>query len=362
MVVFILSHGLCNQKILISCLPIISIISQDKNLFPLFIHYIPTLENEKLQWSWELLNSIIENDDITIEKKVEIINILLLKKLPIHALEGYSFNEEYITPLMIAIEYRLNPVVEIILKFVNPNNNYFIMKKNSILMEAIMKKSIPLIHYCMKHNADCTAVDEFGQSALCNAIDKDNISIVKLLLSYDRKKVDTIIHYNNNSSRYDSLFIYCINKNKIEMANLLKEYKPKYISDSLIQSFKMIELYPEYSLTLIKEGNINKYKLLECVIKKGRLDILKLLFEKLNYYINEQFENGITPLMIAIKFSQIKIINYLINCGADINVVNNSGENISTLNKRYNFKYNYDYYTLIDKIELNTRTKRRKIQ
>ena len=59
---------------------------------------------------------------------------------------------------------------------------------------------------------------------------------------------------------------------------------------------------------------------LHCVCVWGDIDAAKLLIDN-GIYINQQGEGGLTPLNIADEFNHFKLVNYLIDNGADESVL-----------------------------------------
>jgi len=59
--------------------------------------------------------------------------------------------------------------------------------------------------------------------------------------------------------------------------------------------------------------------------QKGYLDIVKFLVEN-GANINHQFENGYTPLHVAICEDHSSVAEYLIKNGADVGIISHKGE------------------------------------
>ncbi|OUM65800.1 hypothetical protein PIROE2DRAFT_26859, partial [Piromyces sp. E2] len=69
---------------------------------------------------------------------------------------------------------------------------------------------------------------------------------------------------------------------------------------------------------------VNNPKTVIMIIYNRSLDLLKILVAK-HLNINIMDENGNTPLVYAIKALDEQIVDYLIECGADIHSVNYEG-------------------------------------
>lgn len=78
-------------------------------------------------------------------------------------------------------------------------------------------------------------------------------------------------------------------------------------------------------LLLIKKGanvdlkNTNGRNILHIAAKKGSFELVKHLLEKNDCKIDEEDNNGLTPLVLAVIENNIEISEYLISMGADVN-------------------------------------------
>ncbi len=51
--------------------------------------------------------------------------------------------------------------------------------------------------------------------------------------------------------------------------------------------------------------------------------------------INGTDENGITPLMMAVRHNRLDVVKYLVYCGANINMKNKDGENVFDIARKH---------------------------
>ncbi len=138
------------------------------------------------------------------------------------------------------------------------------------------------------------------------------------------------------------------NDSLVEVKRLLKEHKYDLNKDVAIGTEYELDEYDEIpllfyliqnraSLEMIKllvEHGMNLHKTtkegvgaIDIAIKYHRLDVLEYCKEQGIDIVNSQRKSGLTPLMLATCFNDVKIMQYLIENGAKIEQRDNFGMN-----------------------------------
>ncbi len=143
-------------------------------------------------------------------------------------------------------------------------------------------------------------------SVLAEAIENDSVAKLKSLLreGIDIKK-PIIIGEEYDLDDYDTIspFFYAIRK---------------------YASMEMLELMLEHGVD-IEETDKDGISALDVAIKFKRKDVIEFCIDK-GFDLNvSRRKSGITPVMLAACFSDIEMMQILIDNGADINRTDNSG-------------------------------------
>jgi len=173
------------------------------------------------------------------------------------------------------------------------------MKKNFSMIKQFIdelyyqfnkKQSIINIHI----NEKCSN----GYSAFMTAINQNNADLVELILNYSNDhNIPIDINEKDASGNYP--MTKAINKNNFDMVILLMEYGMNNKIDM--------------NLT-----DINGYSPLSLAYKQNYLRMFKYLTEYLN--INRVDNTGQSILFTAVDENDIDTVEYLIHCGANINI------------------------------------------
>ena len=119
---------------------------------------------------------------------------------------------------------------------------------------------------------------------------------------------------------------------------------------TIVKQLLLAHQYNDQSLI-----NENGNTLLHSACISGRLDIVQVLVEDMNYDINRKNKMGNTPLHVAIEWGSIKIAMYLLKKGCTINSVNELGQSplyLSVLHERRSI-----FNLLLDmKVDINITT------
>ena len=147
----------------------------------------------------------------------------------------------------------------------------------------------------IEYEADVNARDNFATSSLHYAVKKGYYDIAKLLIE---NGADPFIKDTFGETPLD----YCKNE---EMHKLLENY---------------MNIYKQRNKTPSIENN----DLLYYAFDNNLIEVKKCVYRE-NYNINIQDDKGYTPLMYAIMNHNLKMVEFLVEHGADINLCNNKG-------------------------------------
>ncbi|OUM62212.1 hypothetical protein PIROE2DRAFT_62039 [Piromyces sp. E2] len=224
------------------------------------------------------------------------------------------------------------------------------------LICAIEKNSLPLVKFLISKGAN---VNQFynSMSALACAIKQKSFIIVKELVEHGAN-VNCLVNDLNLETRYNddiSILAYAIGMGELNIIKYLIEchgtikFKNKYDCCSLIESIckrKMIEIFDYFT-----DNNLNIFsdEIIKTLLWEERYDLLKILIPK---YISISYrdDTGNTLIANAIIAGNSEMVQFLINNHANVNCINHNHETLEDINKKYNYLYNNNNYTSIEKI------------
>ena len=220
--------------------------------------------------------------DVALEGDYKIFQILMNNRPDFNIKDSYGK-----TVLFDAVE---GQNINIIKDVVNNVDSLNILDENyqTALFKAVLKENIEIPKLLIVHGINVNFLDKDGQNVLFNTIlqGSKNIPIIELLM---KKDINMNIVDNNNKNVLDELlYVHDLQK------NTSKELDGKY---------KLITPEKEYlplALMFINNG----------------LDIDKI------------HEDGKTTLQIEIENKNFANVEFLVNCGADLNVVDENDKNI----------------------------------
>ena len=220
--------------------------------------------------------------DVALEGDYKIFQILMNNRPDFNIKDSYGK-----TVLFDAVE---GQNINIIKDVVNNVDSLNILDENyqTALFKAVLKDNIEIAKLLIVHGINVNFLDKDGQNVLFNTIlqGSKNIPIIELLM---KKDINMNIVDNNNKNVLDELlYVHDLQK------NTSKELEGKY---------KLITPEKEYlplALMFINNG----------------LDIDKI------------HEDGKTTLQIEIENKNFANVEFLVNCGADLNVVDENDKNI----------------------------------
>ena len=220
--------------------------------------------------------------DVALEGNYKIFQILMNNRPDFNIKDSYGK-----TVLFDAVE---GADINILKDVVNNVDSLNIIDENyqTALFKAVLKENIEIPKLLIVHGINVNFLDKDGQNVLFNTIlqGSKNIPIIELLM---KKNINMNIVDNNNKNIMDELlYVHDLQK------NTSKELEGKY---------KLITPEKEYlplALMFINNG----------------LDIDKI------------HEDGKTTLQIEIENKNFANVEFLVNCGADLNVVDENDKNI----------------------------------
>ena len=220
--------------------------------------------------------------DVALEGNYKIFQILMNNRPDFNIKDSYGK-----TVLFDAVE---GADINILKDVVNNVDSLNIIDENyqTALFKAVLKENIEIPKLLIVHGINVNFLDKDGQNVLFNTIlqGSKNIPIIELLM---KKDINMNIVDNNNKNVLDELlYVHDLQK------NTSKELDGKY---------KLITPEKEYlplALMFINNG----------------LDIDKI------------HEDGKTTLQIEIENKNFANVEFLVNCGADLNVVDENDKNI----------------------------------
>ena len=220
--------------------------------------------------------------DVALEGNYKIFQVLMNYRPDFNIKDSYGK-----TVLFDAVE---GADINILKDVVNNVDSLNIIDENyqTALFKAVLKENIEIPKLLIVHGINVNFLDKDGQNVLFNTIlqGSKNIPIIELLM---KKDINMNIVDNNNKNVLDELlYVHDLQK------NTSKELEGKY---------KLITPEKEYlplALMFINNG----------------LDIDKI------------HEDGKTTLQIEIENKNFANVEFLVNCGADLNVVDENDKNI----------------------------------
>ena len=176
------------------------------------------------------------------------------------------------------------------------------------------------------HILDTMSYTENNPSLLLKAMKTDNYSLAKLLIHNDIRIYEKD-NYNNNA------LIIAIEKDNMEIIELLIEKididEPCYKGHTALTysaklgNKKLVEYF--LNLGANKEHlTINGSNALIYGAISGNIEIVNLLIDEFTKYIKNN--DGYDALLYASELGHLDIVKYLLEHGANINVMNNKGK------------------------------------
>ena len=207
-------------------------------------------------------------------------------------------NGEGDTPLHSACRNNHNNIVGLLLEE-GCNVTIRNIEGNSPFHEAALHGNSEIIELLSFHgDSNLIKRNNQGSTVLHCAIQNGNIELITCLLEFD-------IPIDFHDANGDTEFTLAASLGHIESMKLLYNYHEEILESS---------------------NSFNGYNSLHTACFYNEIHIVRWLIEELQMNIEEQDDNGNTPLLIACIGSNLNIIKYLINNNANIYHKNNLGE------------------------------------
>jgi len=210
-----------------------------------------------------------------------------------------------------------------------------------------IKDKLEMIEKLLKRGANVNFIDSFNNSPLIYAVQNRQLLVLKLLVQYGAN-----INYINKGK---SVLMNAIELGEVDITKYLIEHHANVYFKDKYDYYDMIEAIDEHRKTemfdFLFRSNINIFPLhiINEIIRDERLYLLKILISN-HMNINIKDSQGNTPLVYAIKNGSQIMVNYLIECGADIHHVNKKGESIFDLCCKYYNSFSSSSINIFNKI------------
>lgn len=281
------------------------------------------------------------------KRKIDAIKILLKNKIDINSEDNFGR-----TVLDEAAQRSDGVMVRFLLE-----NGFDINRKNSsgrtILQDVALEGNYKIFQILMNHRAAFNIKDSYGKTVLFDAVEGGNLNILKDVINY----VDTlnILDENNQSALFkavlkeDNSLAQALISHGINV-NFLDKDGQNVLFNTILQGSKNISLIElllkkEINLNIVDNSNRNiidellfvhdlqknakeldgKYKLISP--DKDYLS-LALLFIENGLDIDKTHEDGKTTLQKEIEKKNFANVEFLIECGADVNISDENDKNI----------------------------------
>jgi len=252
------------------------------------------------------------------------------------------------------------------------------------LMYAVMKNKLDVIKYLIKKHANINSEDRLGDSVLNYVVKYGNLETVKyfvenkllplnwkdlegvsLFMSVCERGEEGIVKYliskgvdvNIRDKYGDSPLFYAAKSGNLSLIKYLTEEKKLYILEPYVVfpaaksgNLELVKYLEKKGFNLNTEDKFEK-SVLFYAAESGNLELVKYLVELKGLDVNKKDILGRTPIMYAAE-SKLDVVKYLVEHGANIDVVDENGLNLFDM-----LKFNLDFNER-DKIReyLNHRT------
>ncbi|KAG4103312.1 hypothetical protein H8356DRAFT_1304460 [Neocallimastix lanati (nom. inval.)] len=302
-----------------------------------------------LMENMEIIRFLIENDkhgkNTNYSKYLNIAINIGNKEIFYYLLDCFS-DRFFIPPLSLQKENSI-PVVKSLIE-----NGMPLELKNEdggmLFLTAIYNHQTPMIKFLLESQKNPEFVRYIGNWAMYEAVYRGYNDIAKLIIENGFK-------VNKKRSRELMEALGCQSDDFI---NYLIERGATIHYKSKEDQYRLIKALDRKGIIGLQEAitkqriNLFDQAMIKNIIKNGRLDLLKILIKN-HMDINMIDKEGNTPLLYAIQYCKKEIADYLIQKGANINLINAQKETIDDINRRYNFDYNRNNYKQFKRIKLN---------
>jgi len=288
----------------------ISLHIKNQEVFSVLIDSKTLLFNKLNEKGETLLISLYKRNNYTIDEKISFIKCVLEKDIHIDINKFDKYGKSIIA---YAYEDNCLPLIKLLLDHGAIFDNNL---KNSVLNNSIDENSLSLLKLLMDYNIIMNT-----ESLLKNAIDENSFPIFKLLIDHG------II------TNPESILRYAIEYGEVPMVEYLAIYNINYFTKNIMKEiiyknkFNLIKMLIPKHLQINRKNETDMLFAVECSNKK----IIQYLID-CGSDVNKCYSYHQTyciPITIAIKNDNINIVKYLINQGTTINKNNSSNNDLS---------------------------------
>ncbi len=224
----------------------------------------------------------------------------------------------------------------------------------NVLFCALAYNTKDVVKYLFGMNFRVNQTESFETCAINAAILSNNKEIIQLVLDNDKVNIteDILMLYpyignyensdlfsgilkkiNDDSMSLDTVVDECIKENnKVAVDNIAKYVDRKYIKDVCIGANLSSQVNIDMLYYTINQLKLNcKEDLLYSAIEKGNKELAKKLVEE-GVSIDDS-----GALIIAIQTGDMEMIKFLIDKGADLQIVDDEGDNIEQIAEATNY-------------------------
>ena len=219
---------------------------------------------------------------------------------------------------------------------------------------AVAYNTKDVVKYLLEKDIRINSSEEYIGSAIEYALLGQNIDVIKILLENDKVKIgygeiENLVYINNN--KILKLFIpYLKMSDNYSLDNMIGEAIVngntellEILANNTVGNDVQVGIFVsditdisclDYAFDL--QLKINKEDILYHAISNHNLKLVEYMIDEHNVDLNYQLEGYEKPLIAAINIGNIKIIDCLIDNGADI-YIKEDGENIVEVSKKMNY-------------------------
>ncbi len=269
-----------------------------------------------------VIHNVIKNSNLTKNEKIEMVNFLIDRGAPV-----MTYNNENVTPLHLASKYQIEEIINILLeKGADPN--------------VIDSQYMTPLHYAIQgYNTECKSMKKSKDEYLINNDETPELTIMQLnsaildLTYYDENINRYLKHIKNTLTKYDDIYIYEDEYNKIK----------NEMNDDVLKVFSIKNLTEDQIKTNIIDVVYQKKKSFAKLLEKKLKETLKNINLKNNNEGGPSLskENHVLPYK---NIKSEKIDDYIKNI-----------ENATSTNTRKLINETHNIYNLIKTMKINAR-------
>ncbi|XP_057335582.1 putative ankyrin repeat protein RF_0381 [Microplitis mediator] len=183
----------------------------------------------------------------------------------------------------------------------------------TILEVSINKKDTELFDYLLQHDVEVNRIIPYRNQAIYLAVEFNNMEFTEKLLNAGAICPPIEDQYQETSDAKELLQL-AIEKNNKEMVKLLLEKLDKYIDPiDKIEAFQFATNYDDPELSF----DHNPYESILAAVGLNKIEVFKRM-------VSQNTDHLWYLLQVAIEYNRYEFVEYLINIGADVNSSSNN--------------------------------------